>query len=115
MKATALFGAAVVVIVLLFGALLAIPFSSADEIKAIGLSGGIALVVQLVAFVIARRVPRQRFLTGWLVGATMRFVTLVVWAFLVLKVVVLPAPAALISLVTFFFVSTLVEPKLLSL
>ncbi len=110
-----LFASAVVVIVLLLGALLTIPFSSREELEAIALSGLVAVIVQVVAFVIARRAPRKQFMTGWLIGTMLRFAAVVVWALVVVKVVALPAPAALVSLVAFFFVSTLVEPKLLTL
>ena len=115
MKATVLFCAAVVVIVLVVGGLLAIPFASAADHKAIEASAIVAVVVQVFGFMIARAVLNQNFMTGWVIGIALRFVTLIAFAFVAVKMLGLPAPAALLSLVTFFFISTLVEPKLLTI
>jgi len=115
MKTLVLFAAAVVVIVLVTGALLAIPFASPPDRKAIATSGVVAIVVQLFGFAVARLASAGNFMTGWTVGVLLRFVTLGVYAYVAVKVLGLPAPAALLSLVTFFFISTLVEPKLLTI
>jgi len=115
MKAMMLFAVALALIVLGGGLLLAIPFSSPSERRAIEVSGVVAVVVQLFGFAIARSVPSQNFFSGWVIGIALRFVTLITYAFVAVKLLGLPAPAALISLVTFLFVSTLVEPKLLTL
>lgn len=115
MKSVLLFAAAVSLIVLVSGLLLTIPFSSGDERRAIEASAGVALVVQLFAFAIARLSSERRFLAGWLTGAALRFVTLIVYALVAVKVLAMPAPAALISLAAFLFISTLVEPKFLTL
>ena len=114
MKATLLFGGVVVLIVVVCGALLSIPFSAPQDRRAIETSAVIALVVQLFAFAIARMVSASNFLTGWITGVALRFVVLIAYAFIGVKVLGMPAAAALISLVTFLFVSTLVEPKLLT-
>jgi hypothetical protein len=53
--------------------------------------------------------------SGWVLGIAIRFVTLVVYGVVAVKVLGMPAPPGLISLASFFFVSTLVEPKLLTL
>jgi hypothetical protein len=115
MKAMAVFGAAVVVIVLGVGALLAIPFASASDHKAIEASAAVAVVVQLFGFAVARAVPARNFMAGWVIGTALRFVALAAYALVAVKLLGLPAPAALLSLVTFFFISTLVEPKLLTI
>ncbi len=114
MKATLWFGTSVVLTVLLCGALLAVLFSSAAERKAIETSAVVAVVVQLFAFSIARSVGSARFLAGWVLGIALRFVTLVAYAIVAVKGLGMPAPAALISLATFLFISTLIEPKLLT-
>jgi hypothetical protein len=114
MKATLWFGGLVVLIVVACGALLAIPFSAAAERRAIETSAVIAVVVQLFAFVIARMVSAPNFMAGWVIGIALRFVALVAYAFVGVKVFGMPATAALISFVTFLFISTLVEPKLLT-
>jgi hypothetical protein len=115
MKAMLLFAAAVVVIVLAVGALLAIPFASASDHKAIATSAVVAVIVQLFGFAVARSVSTEKYMTGWVIGVALRFVTLLAYGFVAVKVLGLPAPAALLSLVTFFFISTLIEPKLLTI
>lgn len=114
MKAVMWFGGSVILIVVVCGALLSIPFSGPLERRAIETSGVIAVVVQLFAFVIARMVSAPNFLAGWITGVALRFVALIAYAFVGVKLFGMPAPAALISLVTFLFISTLVEPKLLT-
>jgi len=115
MRAMVLFALALLVIVLVAGGLLAIPFATADDRKAIATSAVVAVVVQLFGFAIARSVSTQNFLSGWIIGVVLRFVTLVAYAFVAVKVLGMPAPSALLSLVTFFFISSLVEPKLLTI
>jgi hypothetical protein len=115
MKAVLLFAAAVGVTVLVSGLLLTIPFSSGDERRAIAVSAGVAMVVQLFAFIIVRLASERSFLAGWLTGAALRFAALIVYAFVAVKVLAMPAPAALISLAAFLFISTLIEPKFLTL
>jgi hypothetical protein len=115
MRAMVLFAAALLVIVLVAGGLLAIPFATASDRKAIATSAVVAVVVQMFGFAIARSVSTQNFLSGWIIGVVLRFVTLVAYAFVAVKVLGMPAPAALLSLVTFFFISSLVEPKLLTI
>jgi hypothetical protein len=115
MKAMVVFLGVVGLIVAAVGLLFAIPFSSPPERRAIEVSGIVAIVVQLFGFAVARSVSTQNFMTGWVIGIALRFVTLVAYAFVAVKMLGLPAPAALLSLVTFFFISTLVEPKLLTI
>ncbi len=115
MKPVLWFGCALVLIVLVCGMLLAIPFSSGDDRRAIAASAGVAIVVQMFAFAIGRIASPRRFFAGWVAGAALRFVTLVTYALVAVRALAMPAPAALISLVTFLFVSTLVEPKFLTL
>jgi hypothetical protein len=109
------FAAAVTVIVLVSGVVLAIPFSSERDRAAIEASAAVAVVVQLFAFAIARVTSPSNFMTGWAIGIALRFATLIVYAMVAVKVLAMPAPATMISLVTFLFLTTLVEPKLLAL
>jgi hypothetical protein len=51
---------------------------------------------------------------GWGMGVLMRLVTLVAFALVFVKALGLPPSAALISLVIYFFVTTLVEPLFLA-
>jgi hypothetical protein len=115
MKAMAWFGGAVVAIVLVSGLMLAIPFSSSPDRNAIRSSALVALIVQALAFGVAKLLGTRSFLAGWMVGIAIRFGTLVVYGIVAVKVLAMPAPAALISLVTFLFLSTLAETKLLAL
>ncbi|MEP6495888.1 MAG: hypothetical protein ABJF01_24625 [bacterium] len=115
MKAIFWFGAAVVLIVGVCGMVLAIPFSSSRERTAIEVSAVVAVIVQLFAFSIARFVSKPNFMAGWIIGVALRFVTLIAYGVVAVKLFAMPAPAALLSLVIFLFVSTLVEPKLLTL
>ena len=85
MKATLWFGGLVVLIVVVCGALLAIPFSASAERRAIETSAVIAVVVQLFAFVIARMVSAPNFMAGWVIGIALRFVALVAYAFVGVK------------------------------
>ena len=115
MRAHLWFAAAAVSIVLVCGLVLAIPFSSVRERQAIAASGGVALVVQLAAFAMARRVAGPRRIEGWILGAGLRFATVILYGTVAVKALHMPAPAVLISLVTFLFASTLVESKLLTI
>lgn len=115
MRAMIWFASALLGIVLVCGALLAIPFSSPAERSAIATSAVVAVLVQLFAFAVARATAKSNGLAGWSIGVGMRFATLIVYALVAVKGFAMPAPAALISLMTFFFISTLVEPKLLTL
>jgi hypothetical protein len=114
-KAMAWFGGAVVAIVLVSGLVLAIPFSSSPDRAAIRSSAVVAVIAQVFAFAIARALAGPSFLAGWIAGVAIRFGTVVVYGIVAVKVLSMPAPSALISLVTFLFLSTLAEPKLLAL
>ena len=84
------------------------------EERAIWLSAGVAFVVQMLAFGLASLMTREQALVGWGLGAILRLVTLAVYALVFVNALGLPATAALVSLATFFFISTLVEPLLLA-
>jgi hypothetical protein len=53
-------------------------------------------------------------MVGWGVGTLVRVLSLVLYALIVVPAYGLPRSAALVSLVTFLFVSMLVEPLLLA-
>ena len=95
-------------------AIMTIVWSSPAEERAIWLSAGIAFVVQMLAFGVATIVRRDQVIVGWGLGALMRLITLSVYALVFVQALGLPATAALVSLATFFFLSTLVEPLLLA-
>ena len=114
MRATAMFAAASLAITAVSGWLLSFVYQNAAERRAIWISAGIAMVVQLFAFAVARLVARKNVMAGWGLGALLRIVTLTVYALVIVRAFGLPSAAALLSLATFFFLSTLVEPLLLN-
>jgi hypothetical protein len=114
MKRIAAFAALAAALTATTGAIMTIVWSTPAEERAIWLSAAIAFVVQMLAFAAASLVRRDQALVGWGLGAIMRLVTLAVYALVFVKALGLPATAALVSLATFFFVSTLVEPLLLA-
>ena len=81
---------------------------------AVTASAWLAFGVQTVTFAIARLVARENVIAGWGLGVVLRFATVAFWAFLGIKALGIPSAPALLSLVTFYFVSTLVEPLFLN-
>lgn len=114
MKSLGLFLLAATGAVAVLGALLAFVFRHPMERRALVISGLLAIAVQVVTFTAARFADRKHMMTVWGFGVLLRFVTLVVYALVMLEPLGLPAPAALLSLATFLFVTTLIEPRLLS-
>jgi hypothetical protein len=114
MKRVLAFAAVAAALTASTAAILTIIWSTPAEERAIWLSAAIAFVVQLLAFGVASLVRRDQALVGWGLGAIMRLVTLSVYALVFVNALGLPATAALVSLATFFFLSTLVEPLLLA-
>ena len=95
-------------------ALTAFVWTSPDEARAVRASAWLAVGVQVVTFAIARLVARQNVVAGWGLGVLLRFATVAMWAFLGVKALALAPAPALLSLVLFFFVSTLIEPLFLN-
>ena len=82
--------------------------------RAIWTSIGVGLVIQVVALLVARSFGRERMMVGWGIGALLRLVALLAYGWAVVPVLGLPLAPAMISLVAVFFVTTLVEPFLLT-
>ena len=89
-------------------------WTGAEAERAVHASAWLAVGVQLVTFAIARLVARQNIMAGWGLGVMLRFAALAMWAFLGVKALGLAGTPALLSLVIFFFVSTLIEPLFLN-
>lgn len=87
-----------------------------DDVSAAAVqaSAWMAVMVQTVTFAIARVVARQNIIAGWGLGVLIRFATVAFWAFLGIKALGLAPGPALLSLVAFYFVSTLIEPLFLN-
>lgn len=81
--------------------------------SAIGISAVIAGLVQIGAFAMTRTMVSTNLTAAWGAGALLRFLTLVVYGLLGVKVFGLPALPALLSLFVFFFLSMLLEPLFL--
>ena len=81
---------------------------------AVVVSAWVAFVVQIFTFSICRLVARENVIAGWGIGSLLRFATVAVWGFLGIKALGLVPTPALLSLVTFFFVSTVIEPLFLN-
>ena len=89
-------------------------WSSAAEVQAVRASAWLAVGVQVVTFAIARLVARENVFAGWGIGMLLRFASVAVWAFLGVRALNLSVGPAMLSLVLFFFVSTLIEPLFLN-
>jgi hypothetical protein len=111
----AIFAAVSLAIIAVVGGLMAMAYPSAAEQRAIWISAGLAFVVQLFAFAVARMMARENVIAGWGLGALLRLLVLAVYGFVFVKALALPSTPALLSLAAFFFLSTLVEPLLLNL
>lgn len=114
-RAVALFAAAQVVLLVVVGFVLAWIFRAPGDLSAVTTAGWVALAVQLLTFAIVRLAGREQVIAAWGLGVLVRFGVVAVWAFLLVPALELPATPALISLVSFFFVSTVVEPLFLNI
>jgi hypothetical protein len=112
-RSWALYAVAAVAIVATIGWLLTLGFPGPRDAAAIRLSAIVAIVVQLIAFAVTKGIARRHMIAAWGVGSLLRFMTLVVYGLVAVKVLGLPPVAALISLAAFLFLSTLIEPLFL--
>ncbi len=116
MRAFVLYAVITVTLVFLVGWALTLAFHGPGDAAAVRLSGVVAVVVQVAAFGAIRLLGPRKVVVGWGIGALLRLVTLAVYGLMVIKGLVgVPAIPALISLATFFFLTTLIEPLLLKL
>ena len=114
MKAGTYFTAATIALIVIAYMLLQLGFDSPGDSRALRISGMVAMAVQLVSFTIARRMPVSNLMLGWGLGTLLRVLVLTLYALLVVPALGLPRSAALVSVVTFMFVSMLIEPLLLA-
>ncbi|HEY2378452.1 MAG TPA: hypothetical protein VGH98_20905 [Gemmatimonadaceae bacterium] len=111
--AVARYAFAIVATIALVAWLLTLALTGPGAVSAIGISAGVAAVVQIAAFAVTRSMVTQNAVAGWGAGSLLRFLTLVIYGLLAVKVIGLAPVPALISLVLFFFLSTLLEPLFL--
>lgn len=103
--------------VIVFGAMVVMQrfvWTEATAADAVRASAWLAFIVQSFTFLIARLVARQNVIAGWGLGVLLRFASVAFWALLGIKALGLVSGPALISLVVFYFLSTLVEPLFLN-
>jgi hypothetical protein len=112
-KSVAIFAGLTLAVIALTGLLISMAYGSSDATRAVWTSAGVAFAVQVLAFTIVKLSAKENVMAGWGVGAILRFVVLGVYALIVVKALALPSGAALLSLIAFFFLSTLLEPLLL--
>jgi hypothetical protein len=86
-----------------------------EVVRAVWISAWIAMSVQTVGFGFAWFLRKDNAMLGWGAGLLLRFLSLGVYAFVGVKALGLSATPALLSLVGFYFVTTLVEPVLLQM
>lgn len=113
MKRTGLFGLVAAGTILVAAVLLVLVFPGPEAARAIALSAILALLVQLVAFTILRRMQGQGVLIGWGLGSLLRLGTLAVYGLAATRLLGLPVTPALLSLAAFLFLTMILEPLLL--
>jgi len=104
-------------VAIVFGAFLVMQrfvWTEAVAVDAVRASAWLAFIVQSFTFLIARLVARQNVIAGRGLGVLLRFASVAFWALLGIKALGLVSGPALISLVVFYFLSTLVEPLFLN-
>ena len=91
-------------------------FRTVEEHNAMLVSAGLAFAVQLGTYALLRPArrgqPRGELLVRWAIGAGLRLFVLVLYAPLA-RILNMSLEAALVSLVTFFFLTMMAEPLLL--
>ncbi len=115
LRAIALFAVAQLVVLGLVGAALGWFFRVPGDRSAIITAAWVALGVQLLTFAIVKLAGRDQVIAAWGLGVLVRFAVVALWAFLIVPALGLAATPALIALVSFFFVSTVVEPLFLNI
>ena len=79
MKAIALFALATAFLIGVLGWVLGLVFTAPEDARALWVSAGLALVVQLFGFVLARMSAKSNVIAGWGVGMLLRLLTLGVY------------------------------------
>jgi len=113
MKALALFAVASAALIVASGWALQVLLRGDAAMQAIEVSAVVAFVVQLFGFAVARFSATGNVMIGWGLGVLLRFLILAVYALAIVRGFGLAVEPALISLASFFFLSTLIEPVLL--
>ena len=113
-RAVALYALICLLVIGIAAAVLVMVWEAPLERHAVLVSALVALVVQSVAFTIARLLAADGHgVAGWALGAGICLLALVIFGF-VSRGLGLPSNVALLSLATFFFLTELIEPPLLN-
>ena len=114
-RAFTLYALSCVVVIGLAGGVFTALFAGGPARSAVWISAGVALVVQLVAFGIARALANGgNGIAGWGLGAVICLLVLIVYG-LASRAIGLPQNAALLSLATYFSLTELIEAPFLFL
>jgi len=114
MKRNLFFTAVCAALIAAMWALMVVLFTDTETRRALAITAVLAFTVQLMAFLIAREMARRKnVIAGWGIGIGLRFSALIVFALVAVPKLNLPLSASLLSLATFLFVSTLIEPLFL--
>jgi len=115
-RAIAVFAATSAGAIAVLAGLLVLVFDGPTGRRAVAASAGVAFGVQMVAYVIAFRavrMPGRPIMTAWVAGMILRFGAVGAFGLAAVRGWQLAPVPALVSLVIFLFVSTLLEPWLL--
>ena len=94
-----------------WGITLAVP--GQDISRAVWTSAVIVMIVQPLAFQLARMMGPQNVIAAWGLGSMLRGIVLIVFGLFGVKAMGLSMEPALLSMAGFFFVSTVIEPVFL--
>ena len=107
------FGVLLVALIGLITWLLSLVFQTGSERNALFTSAILAVVVQIATFGIIKLLGKSNTLVAWGMGAILRGAVLAVYGLIFVRLLQLPATAALISFAVFLFASMLLESLLL--
>jgi hypothetical protein len=116
-RALAFFAGTSAALIIVATVILRAYFRTVEQHNAMLISAGLAFAVQLGSYALLRPARAGKGAPGellirWGLGALLRFVVLVLYA-PIARIMFLSLEAALVSLVTFFFLTMMAEPLLL--
>ena len=85
-----------------------------DVARAIWVSAGVALAIQVVAFFITRSFRGGKVMVGWGLGTLLRLASLLIYGLIAGPILGFPLAPALLTMAATFLITTLFEPFLLS-
>jgi hypothetical protein len=117
-RALSFFAGVSVALIIVATIILRLYFRTVEQHHAMLVSAGLAFAVQLGSFALLRPARPGKGAPGelmirWAIGAVLRFFVLLLYA-PIARVMFLSLEAALVSLVTFFFLTMMAEPLLLA-